>query len=87
MARKMCIDIGMYSPHYDKSKRDGCVLCPNAKKAERLQWHQDYPEAYELVLELQEKVRKIYPDRQPLRKRKWFIDTEQPDMFGNYKIN
>ena len=87
MARKMCIDIGMYSPHYNKSKRDGCVLCPNAKKLERLQWYQDYPEAYNLVLELQEKVREQYPDRQPLRKCKWFIDTDQVDIFGNYAIN
>lgn len=87
MARKKCIDMGMYSPHYDKSNRDGCVLCPNSKKAERIQWFQDYPQAYELVLQLQEKLMEEYPDREPLRKRKWFIDTNQVDIFGKYIIN
>ena len=87
MAKQICVNVNMYSPHYDKSKRDGCVLCPNAKKSERLQWYKDYPQAYNLVLELQEKARKEYPNRQPLRRCKWFIDTDQVDMFGNYTIN
>ena len=87
MARKICIEANMYSPHYDSSKRDGCVLCPNAKRKERLQWFNDYPNAYDLVLELQEKVKEQYPNRQPLRRYKWFIDTNQVDIFGNFAIN
>ena len=86
-ARKICLDNDMLSPHYEKSTRDGCVLCPFSKKAERIQWFSDFPKAYNLVVELQHLAKKEYPDRQPLRKRKWFVDTDQVDVFGTYLIN
>lgn len=78
---------GMLSPHYDYLKRDGCALCPNASVCVRDMWFQDYPEAFYILLHLQEIVKRERPDRPPLRKFKWFIDTNQVDMFGNYTIN
>lgn len=77
----------MLSPHYENDTRDGCALCPNAPKKRRLQWFKDHPEAIQLVISLQEIVKRERPDRPPLRQHKYFIDTDQVDMFGNYTIN
>ena len=87
MAKQKCIEYNMLSPHYDNDTRDGCALCPNAPKKRRLQWFKDYPEAIQLVIDLQEIVKRERPDRPPLRQHKYFIDTDQVDMFGNYTIN
>jgi hypothetical protein len=87
MAKQKCVQHNMLSPHYDNDIRDGCALCPNAHKKRRLQWFLDYPEAIQLVIDLQEIVKREKPDRPPLRQHKFFIDTEQVDMFGNYTIN
>lgn len=62
------------SPHYQSESRDGCTLCPHAHSREREIWFQQYPEAYNIVLELQDLVRKERPDQTPLRDYKWFID-------------
>lgn len=67
---------GLLSPHYQTQKRDGCTLCPHANARERELWFQQYPEAYNIVLELQELVRRERPDQTPLRDYKWFIDEE-----------
>ena len=38
---------------------------------------EDYPEAIPLVIELQDIVKEKRPDRPPLRKYKYFIETEK----------
>jgi hypothetical protein len=75
-AKQYCIERGIYSPHYDRRKRDGCALCPFANDDERAQWFQDYPEVIPILWELQEFVRRERPDTSPLRGHKWFIDTK-----------
>jgi hypothetical protein len=89
-ATKFCIEKNLYSPHYEISGRDGCVLCFNAKPIERKIWFNDYPQAREKVRELQDKLKPLLfgrPNEFPLRNYKYFIDTDQVDMFGNYTIN
>lgn len=74
MAAKRCINEYMISPQYTRATRDGCVLCPNAKDQEIEQWLEDYPEAKPILMELQNTVKKLRPDRQPPRRGyKWFI--------------
>ena len=73
-AKEFCIKNDMYSPQYYNSKRDGCVLCPEAKDAEIAQWLMDYPQAQPIVSELQEFVKRERPDRDPPRRGyKWFV--------------
>ena len=74
--RSYCLENGLYSPHYsDKTKRDGCALCYNAKEEERQRWFEDYSEAIPLVIELQDLVKQHRPERPPLRGYKYFIET------------
>ncbi len=76
MAKDFCLAKNAYSPHYKYSKRDGCSLCVNAKPIERKIWFDDYPEAYDKVLELQEELKPLLVGRKneyPLRKYKFFI--------------
>lgn len=61
------------SPHYSLLKRDGCTLCPHAKKQERDMWFVDYPEAIPILLELQDRVKIERPDRPPLRNYEYFL--------------
>lgn len=77
MARLKCIEIGMLSPHYATQKRDGCALCPNARRSEINQWLADFPNAIPLLIELQDLVKKERPELAPLRNYEWFIDTDQ----------
>lgn len=65
---------GILSPHYKTQTRDGCILCPNANKTERERWYKDYPEAKQIVIELQEFVKRERPEQYPLRGHKWFIE-------------
>lgn len=62
------------SPIYETTSRDGCVLCPHAKAIERELWFEDYPEAKEKLIELQNIVKTHRPDRPPLRGHKYFIE-------------
>ena len=74
MATEYCKNKGLYSPHYsEKTKRDGCCLCYNAKEEERNRWFSDYPQALPLVIELQDLVKEKRPDRPPLRNYRYFI--------------
>lgn len=76
-AKKFCIDNNAYSPHYKYSKRDGCALCMNAKPIERQIWLNDYPEAYDILLELQNKLKPLLVGRKneyPLRGYHHFIE-------------
>jgi hypothetical protein len=75
-AVRYCVERGIYSPHYDRRKRDGCSLCPFANEEERKQWFRDYPEAISILWDLQEFVRRERPETSPLRHHKWFIDTD-----------
>ncbi len=73
-AMAFCREHGVLSPHYARSNRDGCVLCPNAKDDEIARWLADYPEALPILLQLQEYVRQERPDRDPPRRNyKWFM--------------
>lgn len=76
----VCLDyvskMGMLSPHYENSNRDGCVLCPFSKDRERDVWFSDYPEARELVKELQRLVLLERPDIRPLKGYKLFIEDD-----------
>ena len=62
---------------YNYSKRDGCALCYNAKPIERKIWLDDYPKAYDILLELQNKLKPLLVGRKneyPLRKYHHFIE-------------
>lgn len=73
-AKEYCRSLGLFSPHYNQSGRDGCVLCPNAKDEEISRWLGDYPDAKEILVELQAYVKRERPDRDPPRRGyKWFI--------------
>lgn len=72
-ATQKCINWGVYSPHYDRRKRDGCALCPFASEEERRQWFADYPEAIPILIELQNFIRLERPEMSPLRGYRWFI--------------
>lgn len=77
-AETFCKARDLYSPQYNNSKRDGCVLCPEAKDAEIEQWLRDYPDARQIVVELQNIVKRERPDRDPPRRAyKWFITEEE----------
>ena len=76
-AKQFCLDRNAYSPHYKYSKRDGCALCYNAKPIERKIWLDDYPQAYDILLELQNKLKPLLVGRKneyPLRKYHHFIE-------------
>ena len=75
-AKAIVSEHDMLSPIYCVQNRDGCTLCPNAKKAERERWFSDYPEAFPLVLQLQEIVKRERPEQTPLREHRWFVESE-----------
>jgi hypothetical protein len=81
MATEYCKVNGLYSPHYLHHKRDGCVLCPQAKPSERIEWFKQYPEAFELVLQLQNFVKQERPEQTPLRNYKFFIEEDMDKEF------
>ena len=76
MAIEYCKEHSVLSPHYSTHKRDGCTLCPHAKASERELWFEQYPEAFPIVLELQEFVKRERPEQSPLRHHKWFIEED-----------
>lgn len=86
IATEYCKVNGLYSPHYLHHKRDGCVLCPQAKPSERIEWFKQYPEAFELILDLQEFVKRERPNQYPLRGCKFFIEEDlQISLFESGK--
>lgn len=77
-----CVINGLYSPHYQNFKRDGCVLCANAKSKERQEWFKQYPEAFPILLNLQDFIKAEKPNFFPLRNYRWFIEEDlQMNMF------
>ena len=59
---RLCLEHNCYSPVYSSRSRDGCALCFNAKADERKRWFLDYPEAFNILLHLQDVVRAEKPD-------------------------
>ena len=82
----LCVEHGLYSPVYFGRKRDGCALCFNARFDERKLWFLDYPEAFNILLHLQDVVRSEKPYKTPLRNYKWFIEPNyQLGIIDQYK--
>lgn len=75
-AKIYCMIKEIYSPHYEDDTRDGCAICPHASKKRRELWFQDYPEARQLLIRLQDIVKEKRPDRPPLRNKQYFIETD-----------
>lgn len=73
-ALKICENNNLLSPIYLDGSRDGCVLCPNAKRKERIQWLSDYPDARAILESLQKRCLQEKPWSFPLRNYKMFID-------------
>lgn len=72
-ALEYCKIFNLLSPTYSHQKRDGCALCPHASKEERERYFSDWQGAIEVVLELQEIVKRERPGQTPLRNYEWFI--------------
>lgn len=52
-AFKLCLDYDFLSPLYFSFRsRDGCAICPNASKLELYEYCQAYPDAYNILLEI-----------------------------------
>lgn len=73
-AMAFCESHNLKSPYYDKYNRDGCTLCPHAPREQRVEWFKENPQALNIVLFLQELVKKERPEQTPLRNHQWFID-------------
>lgn len=91
MALDYCQKNNILSPNYQTQTRDGCALCPQKKAEARIKWFEDYPQAFDLLLDLQNIVKKERPEQYPLRNKKFFIEEDlQMDIFSDeikYKIN
>lgn len=74
-ARQICLDNGLLSPLYINRNRDGCCVCPHASKQELSDWFLAYPGSRAKLHRLQEVVKELRPDRNPLRGGRWF-ETE-----------
>lgn len=76
-AFKLCKDKGLLSPHYDVSKRDGCVICPYTKPKEWPEWLNDFPEGEEILRQIDEfcKTANIKPQKLPHYGQRNFSQT------------
>lgn len=91
-AFEYCYRQGFLSPIYTLHglKRDGCALCPQAPERERQLYFNDYPKAREIVIELQNIVKKNRPEQTPLRNHKWFVEEckkNEIEAGENYTIS
>ena len=77
---RYCYSRNMLSPHYEYDVRDGCTLCPNANVTRRNLWYNDYPKAIPLLIELQDIVKQRTTNKFPLREKRWFIETDSPQI-------
>lgn len=80
-ALELCKEHGCLSPIYSTTGRDGCALCPNAKKAEREKWLQENPNVISVLLEMQRVAAIERPGQFPLRGLKNFI--EESDVYDD----
>lgn len=60
IAKYICKKFGLLSSHYNTNTRDGCAICPNATKNELNRYLQDYPEAKEILLNLDIEYNTLY---------------------------
>jgi len=71
----ICYKYNVLSPIYSNGNtRDGCALCYNARSTELHNWLCDYPNAYEILVHLQNLVKIYRPERAPLRNHLYFIN-------------
>ena len=49
----ICKKHGLLSPVYETRLRDGCAICPNAKREELKYWLQDWPDAREILIAIE----------------------------------
>lgn len=71
-----CKRLGFLSPIYNDQERDGCAICPFAKKGELQRWINSWgDEARAKLLEIESFCRENRPDRVPLRDYKWWSDV------------
>ena len=82
----LCLKHDVHSPVYNNRSRDGCALCFNATAEERKRWFLDYPEAFDILLNLQDVVKAEIPNIYPLRNYRWFIEPNyQLSIFDEEK--
>lgn len=60
MARRKCIEYGLYSPTYELSKRGGCWFCPNAKFEEQKEIKTLLPDVWKQFVELESRTDVVY---------------------------
>lgn len=73
-ALELCKYAGLLSPRYIDGTRDGCALCPHAKRLEREKWFAENPHVIPLLKEMQEIAKIERPGQYPLRNYKWFLE-------------
>lgn len=74
---KNALELNLLAPHYEKAKRDGCLLCYNAKTCERHKWFNENKGAFDLLYSLQEDIYNSRPDIYPLRNKHFFIEDSK----------
>ncbi len=76
MAYDLCVQWGMLSPQYELSGRDGCCICPNAKDIEYKEYLKEFPQAKNILMELDDlynSSENVKPDK-PFRNHENFTD-------------
>lgn len=76
-ARAKCEEAGLLSPIYRMTGRDGCAICPNAKREAFLQWLNDWPGAYAVLMQIEEYCKSLggeYERITPYRNHMWWSD-------------
>lgn len=73
-AMQICYDNGILSPIYKNNTRDGCAICPNAKKEVLQQYIKEYPNAKYILLEIERFCKTHRPENAPYRNNIWFSE-------------
>lgn len=77
-----CRSRSLLSPHYSFFSRDGCSLCPHASRLERSLYFKDYPQAVDIVFDLQSRVSAERPGIFPLRDYRMFLERTYFPLYG-----
>lgn len=75
-AMEICRRKGMLSPIYSRTSRDGCALCPHARKTERDAWLSENPHVVSTLIDMQRVASIERPGMFPLRNYQNFIESE-----------